>query len=212
MKNEKILRAFALDLKTDEHGTVEGYATVFNQRTNIAGMFDEQIDSKAFDGADLTDVVLLVNHDISRLALARSRRNTSNSTLQLSVDSKGLKIKAVLDVDNNTEAKNLYSAISRGDIDGMSFMFSVSDEKWENLREEVPLRTITKINKVYEVSAVNFPAYKGTEIYAKSSEPLANEKTALENARSVIKSQDAELALAKEKALFKIKSRQAGGK
>ena len=208
---EKILRAFNLNelITNDEDGhTVEGYAAIFNSKTNISDLFDEQIDSRAFDECDFDDACLLVNHDTSRLALARCRRNTTNSTLQLSIDSKGLKIKANLDVENNTEAKNLYSAIKRGDIDGMSFMFIVEDCEWDGLDKDMPLRTITKISKVYEVSAVNFPAYSNTEIYARSTDALENEKRVLANARSVALVNDKNLEVERQKALFHIKRRK----
>lgn len=211
---EKILRAFNLTemMANDEDNghIVEGYAAVFNSKTNIGGLFNEQIDSRAFDNCDFDDACLLVNHDTSRIALARCRRNTSNSTLQLSIDSKGLKTKANLDIENNTEARNLYSAIKRSDIDGMSFMFIVEDDKWEGLDTDMPLRTITRISKVFEVSAVNFPAYSNTEIYARSTDTLENEKRALENARSVALVNDKNLEVERQKILFHIKQLQGG--
>lgn len=211
---EKVLRAFNLtEIMTNDEDSghiVEGYAAVFNSKTNIGGLYTEQIDSRAFDSCDFDDACLLVNHDTSRLALARCRRNTSNSTLQLSVDSKGLKPRANLDIENNTEARNLYSAIKRGDINGMSFMFIVEDDKWEGLDTDMPLRTITKISKVFEVSAVNFPAYASTEIYARSTDALENEKKVLANARSVALVNDKNLEVERQKALFRIKHSQGG--
>ena len=205
---EKILRAFNLTQVTtsdDEGHTLEGYAAVFNSTTNIAGLFNERIDAHAFDECDFSDVCFLVNHDTSRIALARSRRNTPNSTLQLSIDSRGLKTRANLDIENNSEARNLYSAVKRGDVDGMSFMFMVDSDEWSDLNSDMPTRTITKVSKVFEVSAVNFPAYSDTEINARSADALANEKKALENARSAALVNEKNLELEKEKALFEIK-------
>jgi HK97 family phage prohead protease len=90
-----------------------------------------------------------------------------------------------LDIDNNAEAKSLYSAVERGDIDGMSFMFTVDSDKWEDLETEHPTRTITAFNRVFEVSAVTFPAYEQTSIQARGlSEALDNAKDSLENAKA----------------------------
>lgn len=206
---QKITRAFNLtELATNDEGNiVEGYATVFNSFTNIGGYFLEQIDARAFDDCIFDDACLLVNHDTSRIALARCRRNTPNSTLQLSVDSKGLHQRAVLDIENNADARSLYSAIKRGDINGMSFMFTVEGEKWDDLESDLPKRTITKISRVYEVSAVNFPAYEDTEIYARSADTLENAQKALANARSASLANDNDLELLKAKILFNIKAK-----
>jgi len=104
--------------------------------------------------------------------------------MKLSVDLQGMNIDFVkLDTENNTTARALYSAVERGDISGMSFMFSIDDEEWENLETEHPLRRIRKIGSVVEISACTFPAYESTEIYARSKEALENARLALENAR-----------------------------
>jgi HK97 family phage prohead protease len=166
---------------------VEGVAAVYDQETRIADFFGEFIEvirAGAFDETDFTDVRLLVNHDFSGIALARSRRNNKSdkpNTMQLSVDETGVKIKADLDTENNEQARALYSAISRGDMDGMSFCFYVGEDgqKWSE-RDGVQYREILKVDKVIEVSAVNFPAYAGTNIDARS---LDSDKRALENAK-----------------------------
>lgn len=166
---------------------VEGVAAVYDQETRIAdffGEFVEVIRAGAFDETDFTDVRLLVNHDFSGIALARSRRNNKSdkpNTMQLSVDKDGVHVKADLDTANNEQARALYSAISRGDMDGMSFCFYVAEDgdKWTE-RDGVQYREILKVAKVIEVSAVNFPAYAGTNIDARS---LDSDKRALENAR-----------------------------
>ena len=166
---------------------VEGVAAVYGQETRIAdffGEFVEVIREGAFDETDFTDVRLLVNHDFSGIALARSRRNNKSdkpNTMQLSVDKTGLHIKADLDTENNEQARALYSAISRGDMDGMSFCFYVAEDgdEWTE-RDGVQYREIKKVEKVIEVSAVNFPAYAGSNIDARS---LDSDKRALDSAK-----------------------------
>jgi len=161
---------------------ITGRPVVYDSRTDL-GVFDEIIERGALAETDLRDVRFLVNHDISRIPLARSRRNNGNSTMQLVVDDEGLFVRILLDIENNTEARALYSAVQRGDITGMSFMFSVSKDKWEGRDTEHPLRRITKIASIVEVSACTFPAYEDTEIYARSREALESARQTLENAR-----------------------------
>ena len=108
--------------------------------------------------------------------------------MQLGVDDKGLFIRVYLDVENNAEARALYSAIQRGDITGMSFMFSVDDEEWEDLESEKPTRRIKKISSVVEVSAVTFPAYEDTEIQARNKSELESLRQKLESERQRAKS------------------------
>lgn len=171
---------------------VEGLAAVYEQETRIAdyfGEFIEVIRKGAFDECDFSDVRLLVNHDFNGIALARSRRNNKSdkpNTMQLTVDENGVNIKADLDTENNEQARALYSAISRGDMDGMSFCFYVTEDgqRWTN-EDGVERREILKVEKVIEVSAVNFPAYAGTNIDARS---LDSDKRALENARRLLDS------------------------
>ena len=104
-------------------------------------------------------------------------------------------IRADLDVDGNPEAKTLYSAVKRGDMNGMSFMFTVDKDAWEDVDTENPKRTIMSIRKVYEVSAVAFPAYKGTSIQAASEgETLESVRASLESAREQLKEERAAAA------------------
>lgn len=163
---------------------IEGHPVVFDSMTNIGNWFFEKIERGAFDGCDLTDVLFFVNHDADKIPLARSRRNNGNSTMHLQIDDKGLFVRADLDIENNQEAKALYSAISRGDIDGMSFAFKIKEQRWENLDSDMPTRIITKFAKVFEVSAVNNPAYQETDINARDKNALDNAKAALDSARS----------------------------
>jgi uncharacterized protein len=184
-KDEKVIRNFTMpDIRADENGsTIEGHAAVFEQKTTIGRWFYEIIERGAFDGCDFDDVLFSTNHDLRKIPLARSRRNNANSTLQLSIDNTGLFIKANLDTDNNADAKSLYSSVARGDMDGMSFIFYVQEEKWQDLDSDMPTRRIQKIKKVIEVSAVTFPAYTGTDIHARDKEALDSAKLALQNAR-----------------------------
>ncbi len=185
-KKELERRSYSFEIRAEEDDKgkiITGRPIVYDSRTDL-GWFDEVIERGALDGANLTDVRFLVNHDKSRIPLARSRRNNGNSTMQMSVDMYGLNLDYVLlDTENNSEARALYSAVQRGDITGMSFMFSIDDEEWENLESDHPTRHIRKIGTVVEVSAVTFPAYESTEIYARSKEALDNARSAMDIAR-----------------------------
>lgn len=179
-------RSYSCEVRAEnsEGGSIiTGRPIVYDSKTDIGGFFAEIIDRGALDGTDLTDVRFLVNHDTSKIPLARSRRNNGNSTMQLSPNDFGLDIMARLDTENNPDAKALYSAVERGDLSGMSFAFSVDSEAWDDLESDYPTRHITKIGSVVEVSAVTFPAYKSTEINARSKAALENARSALENAR-----------------------------
>ena len=206
MKTELEKRSYNFEVRaeqTERGDIITGRPIVYDSRTDL-GWFDEVIDRGALDGADLTDVRFLVNHDLSRIPLARSRRNNGNSTMQMTVDQFGLNLDWVqLDTENNMDAKALYSAVQRGDITGMSFMFSVDGERWEDLESEHPTRHIEKISSVVEVSAVTFPAYDATSISARSKEALESARSALESARQQsaepLESGTDELELLKEK-------------
>ena len=186
MANKELERRsynFEVRAEENEQGSIiTGRPIVYNSRADI-GFFDEIIEEGALNNTDLTDVRFMVNHDMSRIPLARSRRNNGNSTMQLTVDEQGMSIRVLLDTVNNAEAKSLFSAVQRGDLSGMSFAFGVSDEEWEDLEKEHPLRRIKGISTVVEVSAVTFPAYEATEIYARSKEALDSARSALERVR-----------------------------
>jgi len=178
------MRAIA-PTENNNQATITGHAAVFNQITNICDWFNEIIEWGAFARTDFTDVLFSVNHDLQKIPLARSRNNNANSTLQLQVDNIGLAVRANLDIENNMDSKSLYSSIDRGDMDGMSFIFYVEEERWEGLDTDMPTRHIMSISKVVEVSAVNFPAYSGTDIaLSRDNDALDSAKLALENARS----------------------------
>ena len=184
MKNkEKILRCYNGEFRArqeDGKGIIEGYAIVYDSLTDL-GYFEEIITKGALKNCDLKDVRFLVNHDTTMIPLARSRNNNENSTMQLIVDDRGLTIIVRLDLENNADARSLYSAIERGDITGMSFMFIVRKEEWDETDREHPKRTILEIEKVFEVSAVTFPAYEDTEINARCKAELESYRSTLEN-------------------------------
>lgn len=184
--NQKPLeqRSYCFEVRAEETergNIITGRPIVYNSRTDL-GWFDEIIESGALSNTDLTDVRFLVNHNTNSIPLARSRRNNGNSTMHLTVDEAGMEIRVTLDVENNSEARALYSAVQRGDISGMSFMFGIRDEEWENLDTDHPTRHIRDISKVVEVSAVTFPAYESTEINARSKEALENARSAVDTA------------------------------
>lgn len=209
MNTELIRRNYFFEIRTEqttegnEKHTLYGLPIVYNSRTDI-GFFDEIIEQGALDKTDLRDVRFLVNHDLSKIPLARSRNNNANSTMRLKVTEKGLEVEVDLDVENNSDARNLYSAVKRGDITGMSFMFRVNGEEWENLDSEHPTRHIKSISTVVEISAVTFPAYESTEIYARDKSALDNAKIALDSARAAVDTanEQRELELLKIKAKY----------
>ena len=175
--------------------SITGHPAVFNSPADIGGYFEEIIEPGAFDGCDMTDVLLFTNHRDMKIPLARSRRNNGSSTMTLTVDDIGLKMDANLDVENNQEARALFSAIERGDMDGMSFCFRVKGQTWDNVDTDYPTRHITKIAKVYEVSAVNEPAYADTDISARDKAALESARKAVETARSASLESEDELEI-----------------
>ena len=150
---------------------VEGYAAVFNQRALIwesewsGWKYMEVIDRNAFNGADMSDTVFKYNHGDVAMILARA----SNNTLTMNTDDKGLRISAdIIDTNNGTD---VYKLIKRGDLNKMSFAFAVKSERTEVDKEnKIYTRTITAFDKIYDVAVVDFPAYDGTSIQARSKE------------------------------------------
>lgn len=205
-KNELVTRQYVASFRVDDDSNgsiIEGVPIVFNQDTKIqdwAGEYIERIDSHALDNADLKDVRLFINHDTDRIALARTKNG--KGTMSISIESDGLHMKASLDTENNQEARSLYSAIQRGDMDGMSFMFRIKSQEWLDLDKEIPTRIIKEISIVHEVSVVNFPAYPQTSINARSSSE-ETEYSPLEEARRVYAE---ETARSKELEIEKLKN------
>lgn len=140
---------------------VEGYATTFNDPYLLYddGTYKvyEQIDSKAFEGADMSDVLFLYNHE------GRVFARQKNGTLQLSVDEKGLHI--IADLSSTEESRKMYEDIKAGLVDQMSWAFTVGEETYDKQKK---LRTITKVRKVYDCSCVSIPANPNTSIASRS--------------------------------------------
>lgn len=182
------IRAFDFEVRaseSEEHGHfLTGRPIVYGQRTDM-GWYDEIIEQGALDTTDLKDVRFLVNHNTDMIPLARSRNNTDNSTMQMTVDSEGMGIRVDLDTENNADARSLYSAVDRGDITGMSFMFTVDKDSWDDIDSDHPTRRVRSFAKVFEVSAVTFPAYSQTSIQTRGlSDALDGAKGSLESVKA----------------------------
>lgn len=150
----------------EEEMTVEGYAVIFDNVTDL-GWSKEVIDRNAFNGCDMSDVCMKYNHEDNVLIMARTR----NQSLQLIVDERGLKIRAkLIDTQNN---KDIYKMIQAGLLDKMSFAFTVAKQETDY---DTDTRRILAIDKLYDVSVVDVPAYDSTEIYARSKEEYNEEK------------------------------------
>lgn len=147
-----------------EKMVVEGYAAVYDSETNIGGLFTERIEKGAFDSANMKDVPFKYNHSDAVPILARTR----NKSLTLTPDEKGLKIRAKL--LDTTDGRDMFKRIKAGLLDKMSFAFSVNPdgERWETDDNGFQKRTITKFDRIFDVSVVDSPAYDETEIYARS--------------------------------------------
>lgn len=210
MANKKLFeqRSYTFEVRSEdgENGirTLRGTPIIYGSPTDIAGCFREIIEPGALNGANLKDVPLLVNHDRKMIPVARSRNNTPRSTMRLTPTAEGLTMEADLDVEHNSTAAELDSAVSRGDLSGMSFRFSVAEERWEGLDTDYPTRHIVKFDTIAEVSAVTWPAYEATSIYAeRCRETLDSARSALESERSQQNaSLESELELLKAKTEF----------
>lgn len=138
---------------------VEGYATTFGEPYDMGNGHFEQIDPHALDKADLSDVIFQLNHEGAPLARLR------NNTLKLQCDAHGLKVEA--DLSGCQAGRDVFEGIKNGLIDRMSWGFTVAEDGWE-YDAATKTSTITKVQKVYDVSAVSIPANGGTEIHARS--------------------------------------------
>ena len=155
---------------------VEGYASTFEPYvlwregdTEVR----EQIDPHAFDEADMSDVILQYDHE------GRVFARQSNGTLELSVDDHGLKVRA--DLSWTQGARQLYEEIKSGMVTQMSFAFTIDEDEYDKKEH---LRTVKRIRKLYDVSAVSIPANPGTEISARSFAEGVIEQERLERAEA----------------------------
>ena len=161
ISKDRCYRHFEVRAQEEEGMFVEGYAAVFDHSTvmfEYDGVeYKEVISRGAFDKAQMTDVVMNFDHQGKPVA------RTKNSTLNLTIDDIGLKIKA--DLSGTQEARTLYEEIKAGYIDKMSFAFTVADESYDKATHT---RSINSIKRLYDVAAVSIPAYDSTSIQARS--------------------------------------------
>lgn len=174
----KEIRTATLNLTNNDENkmVLEGYAIVFNEETLIGDSkrgFREMIMSDALKDTSIKDVPLKYNHMDNFLVIAR----TKNGSLKLSVDEHGLKIRAEL-LDTQTN-KDIYKMVQNGLLDKMSFAFTVKSQEWDR-SGEIPLRKITSIERLYDVSIVDLPAYEGTSICSRSLDFVESELRAMD--------------------------------
>lgn len=140
--------------------TIEGYALLFNSPSKDLGGFVEVIDPQALDGVDLSNVIMLDQHDYSKpLASVKA------GTLKLDVDDKGLHFVATLD-DSVSYANDAYQNVKSGNVDSMSFRFDIDDGGDEFTQDEDGkiVRTVKKVKDLFEVSTVTVPAYDDSNV------------------------------------------------
>lgn len=158
-------RSFDIEFREAESRKVEGYASVFNSRSKDLGGFTEIIDPAAFNGViERSDVLALLNHDQDRGVLARSRKGVGSLTL--TVDERGLHYS--FDAPNTALGNELVEGLKRGDISTSSFAFTVAGERWDKDEDGRYVRTITQIDKLFDVSPVYNEAYEDTSVALRS--------------------------------------------
>jgi len=180
-KEVRLAELRALDSNAEGEMVLEGRAIVYDSPAVVAEIdgvkYYEVIKRGALDGADMRDVPFKYNHSQSVMVMARTR----NNTLRLTPDEQGLWISATL--ADTTASRDLYELVKRGDVDKMSFMFTVSEESYDR---DTHTRAITKFKKIWDTSAVDFPTYPDTSLSARSyfeavAEAEAQAKAALES-------------------------------
>lgn len=175
------IRALAPTAEGAESLIIEGEAIVFDTPTLITdciGSYTEVIKRGALEGCDMADSRLLYNHDLSRVPLARTPK-----TMAFTVTEHGLQFRATL--PDTSEARSVYESIKRGDITGCSFGFTVSNDG-SNYDPATNTRTISKIDKLYEISVTPYPAYPSTSVEARSALQASKEHyRALQNLKIV---------------------------
>lgn len=166
--NEREYRSFNIEKRAKEEGEeksyiVEGYASTFEEYDLFEDdnvIYRERIKPTAFDEADLTDVVFLLDHT------GRVYARTKNETIDLTVDDKGLFTKT--DLSRTESSRSVYEDIEAGNYSQMSFAFTVAEDRYEEHNQEgektIYTRIIDRIKKVYDISAVGFPANPTTNI------------------------------------------------
>ena len=189
MKNKEIRTIQVQDLEVRMDGDkpkVIGYASVFGSLSNDLGGFREYIGKDAFDGRLEDDVRFLINHD--GLPLAR----TTNGTLKLSVDEKGLKYEA--EMPDTTDSRDLMELLKNGTVNQSSFAFIVEEDSWE-MNDGQNIRTIEKISRLFDVSAVTYPAYEEatSSVALRSLDNWNKQKENLEKEKQETKKEEQDL-------------------
>ena len=161
---------------TPEEGIVEGYAMLFNTRSD--GLpFYETIESGALDGVlERSDVFALLNHSMERGVLARSKKG--KGSLELTVDERGLKYRFTR--PDTAVGHELEENLRRGEIDQSSFAFTVEEDKWERRDDGIWSRRIIKIAEIFDVSPVYRAAYSETSVSLRGKEAAEKELEAQE--------------------------------
>lgn len=157
----------------EEQNIIEGYAVVFNTVETMYEydgiQYKEEIRTGAFDNTEMRDVVLNFNHGGKPVA------RTKNKTLELSIDQRGVKVRA--DLSGTEEGRKLYEEVKGGYLDKMSFAFSINAEEYN---KETRTRSITDIKRLYDVAVVDIPAYESTSVVARSFFEVEAEKELVE--------------------------------
>lgn len=172
----KEYRNFKIEENNSDRHILKGMPIVFNERTlinDVNGSYYEIIRPEALNETDLSDCHLFYNHDLNKVPLARTSK-----TMQLSKTPAGVEI--IAELSNTEDANNVYTAVKRGDLTGMSFGFVVPDGG-DEFDATTNTRTINKISKVYEFSVVPYPAYPTTSVEARNKIDNANEQLYLKN-------------------------------
>ena len=166
-------RSFDIEFRSEDSRLVEGYASVFNSRSKDLGGFTEIIDPSAFEGViERSDVLALLNHDQDRGVLARSRKGVGSLTLN--IDERGLHYS--FEAPHTALGNELIEGLKRGDISTSSFAFTVSGERWDKDEDGRYVRTITQIDKLFDVSPVYNEAYEDTTVALRSLDAVRAEE------------------------------------
>lgn len=171
------VRSFDIELRDEQESRhIEGYGSVFNQRSVDLGGFQEVIAPGAFDGViERSDVKCYLDHNPDKGILARSKNGKGSLSLEL--DERGLKYS--FDAPHTNLGDEVVEGLKRGDYSQSSFAFTVQDESWTKEEDGTYLRTINKIGGLYDVSIVANPAYEGTSVALRSLDKFKEEELAI---------------------------------
>lgn len=176
MENKKIEKrtiTHSIEVRADNDRMVEGYALLFDSRSQDLGGFVEVIDKGALEGViEKSDIFALLNHNDSRGILARSKQGTGS----LILDSDNVGLRYMFEAPKTALGDELLEYLKRGDITGSSFAFSTDEDEWEELEDGRQLRTIKKFERIYDVSPVWNPAYLDTSVAMRSMDDYINHK------------------------------------